>query len=105
MSETTVVCNEQGTFTHNFGHLPSLVQVWVRSDGKNDSTGVYKALVQEWKMAGVLCLWNAGDTFGVVIEQIGIDTVVFRTGNKGLFHGTNTGEHFASGQVRLMVWK
>ena len=105
MSETTVVCNEQGTFTHNFGHLPSLVQVWVRSDGKNDSTGVYKEDVQEWKMAGVLSLWEGGASYGVVIEKIGTDTVVFRTGNSGLFHGTRAGNNFASGQVRLMVWK
>ncbi|MGB3216451.1 MAG: hypothetical protein WBD79_03530, partial [Anaerolineae bacterium] len=76
------------------------------SDGKNDSTGVYKEDVQEWKMTGVLSLWGgAGDSYGVVLEKIGIDTVVFRTGNAGLFHGAHSGNHFASGQVRLMVWK
>ena len=100
-----VICNQQWTHTHNFGHLPSLVQVWVRSDGKNDSTGVYKEDVQEWKMAGVLSLWEGGASYGVVIEKIGTDTVVFSTGNAGLFHGTRAGNNFASGQVRLMVWK
>ena len=100
-----VKCNDRWTHTHNFGHLPSLVQVWVRSDGKNDSTGVYKEDVQEWKMAGVLSLWEGGYSYGVVIEKIGTDTVVFSTGNSGLFHGTRAGNFFTSGQVRLMLWK
>jgi len=115
---SNIPCNEILTYTHDWYQLPSLVQVWVKSDGTINSGGVFDGSpddkdtkgniyddVKEWKMAGVLALWEGSASYGVVIEKIGTTQILLRTGNSGLFHGTRSGNYFASGKVRLMMWK
>ena len=91
-------------FPHNFGILPCLIQVWVKSDGTQDSKGVHED-AKEWKMAGVLCLWEGGLSYGVIVEKIDSKEILVRTGNSGLFHGDRAHNFFKSGEVRVMAWK
>jgi hypothetical protein len=113
------------TFKHSFGVIPSLVQVWVKSDGKNDwipnndekdaiaknkltenglGHGVYPDKTN-WKMAGILSLWENGRTFGTIAESIDKSSIVVRIGSAGLWHGHRYGDFFGSGHVWVRAWK
>ncbi|MGA1839335.1 MAG: hypothetical protein ACMUIU_01815 [bacterium] len=107
--------NKTYEFTHNFNQIPSLVQVWVKSDSKDDvkrkpkdaKGGVYKEDVTEWKMAGVLSLYNCqnGYTYGTVVESIDEKCIIVRTGNDGLWHGHRVWEFFQTGSILVRAWK
>ena len=105
--------------------VPSLIQVWVKSDGETVnscyvgktecdvrySDGYYEFPiksklddVKEWKMAGVLSSFWGGNTYGVVVEKIGKAEIIVRTGSTGIFYGSNNGGCFTTGTVRLMIW-
>jgi len=90
-------------FEHSFGVIPSFVQVWVKSDGKKDDSGIYKK--DKWRMAGVLSTWGDGGAYGTVAESIDESKIVVRTGDKALWHGHQGYDFFESGEVWVKAWK
>ena len=112
--EITANTNQTYKFEHNFNQIPSLVQVWVKSNSKknvhrkpkDDKGGVYED-VTEWKMAGVLSLYNSQNhkTYGTVVESIDENCIIVRTGNDGLWHGHRVWEFFLTGTIWVRAWK
>ncbi len=101
--DVAVKLSQYNNVCHNWSLIPSKVEVWVKSDGTKDVSGLKNS--DQWKMSGILSLWESGASHGVVIEEIGVNCIWWSTGNGGLHHSTREGSYFRSGVVRIRAWK